>query len=91
MSALKTITFIFLFSLLVFSFYQVFILSQSLYFLRKEEGKVDQLSKEIKKLEVELSEKTSLSNLDQFLTNSDLAKAKNIKFIEVFESGVAAK
>ncbi len=91
MKILKTIIFLSFFVLLIFSFYQVFSLSQNLYFLKKGEKEIAKLSKEIKKLEVELSEKTSLSNLDQFLANSHLIKAERAKFIEVFESGVAAK
>lgn len=77
--------------LLILSFYQIFILSQNLYFLSQGEKEVQKLIKEVKKLEVELSEVTSLSNLDQFLTTSQLIKAPKTKFIEVFESGVVAR
>jgi hypothetical protein len=53
--------------------------------------KINQLSKENQKLQEEILNSNSISNLDQFLENSKLVKAKKIKFIQIFESGVVKK
>jgi hypothetical protein len=79
------------FLILSLTFYQLSFLSKDVYFITKGKAQRESLAKEIKELEIKLSEASSLSNLDQFLANSNFVKSNGTKFIQVFESGVAAK
>jgi len=91
MRILKNLIIIFTLFLFALSFYQVSTLTYDLYLLKVGKTKLEKLSQEIREIEIELSKRTSLSRLDEFLAKSGLKEAKNFKFIEVLESGMAAK
>jgi cell division protein FtsB len=50
--------------------------------------RIAELSKENQKLEDEFLATNSISNLSQFLENSNLVKAEKIKFIQILEGGM---
>lgn len=72
-------------------FYQVEALVKGLYLLRTSETEFETFLSQVKKLELEFSEKSSLLHLEEYLKNSRFTKAQNPKFFEVLESGVVAK
>jgi len=91
MKLLKTLISMGISLIFFLTFYQLYLLSNDIYFITKGKVQRENLSREIKKLEIELSEASSLSHLDQFLANSNFIRSEKSKFIQIFESGVAAK
>jgi hypothetical protein len=91
---LKTINIlnsIFLSILLGLILLEIGLLTKEVSFIEITKKKIDQLSKENQKLEDEVLNSNSISNLDQFLEKSNFVKAEKIKFIQILEGGVVAK
>jgi cell division protein FtsB len=91
---LKTINIlnsIFLSILLGLSLLEIGLLTKEVSFIEITKEKIDQISKENQKLEDEVLNLNSISNLDQFLEKSNFVKAEKIKFVQILEGGVVAK
>jgi hypothetical protein len=91
---LKTINIlnsIFLSILLGLILLEISLLTKDVSFIEITKKKIDQISKENQKLEDEVLNSNSISNLDQFLEKSSLVKAEKVKFIQILEGGVVAK
>ena len=89
--AINILNFIFLSILLGLCLVEVRFFIKEVFLIKEMKEKITQLSKENQKLQEEILNSNSISNLDQFLENSKLVKAKKIKFIQIFEGGVVKK
>jgi hypothetical protein len=80
--------------ILVFSgltLFKISLLTNEISSIGSMKRKIVELSKENQKLEDETLALNSISNLTQFLENSNLVKAERLKFIQIPEGGVVVK
>lgn len=84
-------TVIFTFILGILTLYQAGTLTNKVYLIKNTEKKLEKLSKENQTLEDMLLSFKSLNNVEEFLKEVHLVKAKNIKYIQTFESTALAK
>jgi len=70
---------------------KISLLTKEISSIRLTKKKIVELSKENQRLEDEVLALNSISNLAQFLENSNLVKAEKIKFIQILEGGVVVK
>jgi hypothetical protein len=80
--------------ILVFSgltLFKISLLTNEISSIGSMKRKIVELSKENQKLEDEALALNSISNLTQFLENSNLVKAERLKFIQIPEGGVVVK
>ena len=70
---------------------KISLLTKEISSIRLMKKKIVELSKENQRLEDEALVLNSISNLAQFLENSNLVKAEKIKFIQILEGGVVVK
>lgn len=89
-SAVKTIIFISISGLFVFSIFQMGFFTRDSYAVKDYEKKISQLSKANEALEIEFSKSNSLSNIENYLSNQNFVKASKIKYIEASEGPMAA-
>jgi hypothetical protein len=76
-----------LFGLTIF---KIGLLTKEISLISSMKKEIIEISKENQKLEDEALAINSISNLDQFLENTNLVKAEKVKFIQIF-GGVVAK
>ena len=76
---------------LVITFLEIGFFTRDVYFINYSKQKINQVIKENQKLESQLWELNSISNLDQFLGKSSFTKAEKIKFIQMIGERVVAK
>jgi hypothetical protein len=70
--------------------FKIGILTKEISLIGSMKKEIIEISKENQKLEDEALAINSISNLDQFLENTNLVKAEKMKFIQIF-GGVVAK
>ncbi len=70
---------------------KISLLTKEISSIRLMKKKIVEVSKENQKLEDEALALNSISNLDQFLKNSNLVKAEKFKFIQILEGGIVVK
>ena len=85
---LNLIVVLILFGLTLF---RVSLLTKEIALINLMQKKIVEIAKENQRLEDTAFDLDSISNLAQFLENSNLVKAKRVKFIQIFEGGVVAK
>jgi len=71
--------------------FKISLLTKEISSISLMEKKIVEISKENQRLEDIAFDLNSISNLAQFLENSNLVKAEKVKFIQIFEGGVVAK
>jgi hypothetical protein len=69
---------------------KIALLTKEISLIGSMKKEIIEISKENQKLEDEALAINSISNLDQFLENTNLVKAEKMKFIQIF-GGVVAK
>jgi cell division protein FtsB len=77
--------------LLGFTIFRIGVLTEEISSISSMKKKIAEFSKENQKLEDEALSLNSISNLAQFLENTNLVKAEKMKFIQILEGGVVAK
>jgi hypothetical protein len=70
--------------------FKIALLTKEISLISSMKKEIIEISKENQKLEDEALAINSISNLDQFLENTNLVKAEKMKFIQIF-GGVVAK
>jgi cell division protein FtsB len=80
-----------LFFLFGLTLFRIGLLSKEVVLVDSMEKEIAQLSKENQRLEDEALSLNSISNLDQFLENSNFVKGEKVKFIQILEGRVVAK
>jgi hypothetical protein len=70
--------------------FKIGLLTKEISLIGSMKKEIIEISKENQKLEDEALAINSISNLDQFLENTNLVKAEKMKFIQIF-GGVVAK
>ena len=71
--------------------FKISILTEEIFSIRLMKKKIVELSKENQRLEDEALDLNSISNLAQFLENSNFVKTEKIKFIQILEGGIVVK
>jgi hypothetical protein len=71
--------------------FKIGILTKEISLIGSMKKEIIEISKENQKLEDEALAINSISNLDQFLENTNLVKAEKMKFIQIFGGGVVVK
>jgi cell division protein FtsB len=80
-----------LFFLFGLTLFRIGLLTKEVVLVDSMEKEITQLSKENQRLEDEALSLNSISNLDQFLENSNFVKGEKVKFIQILEGRVVAK
>ena len=88
---LQKLTILFSTILLSLLFFQTFLLSQNFTRQIKTQKEIEKISREIETLKISVPLQNSLSNLENFVKEKNLIKAKQIKFVEVLEGKTASK
>jgi hypothetical protein len=71
--------------------FKIGLLTKEISLIGSMKKEIIEISKENQKLEDEALAINSISNLDQFLENTNLVKAEKMKFIHIFGGGVVVK
>jgi len=71
--------------------FRISLLTKEISLINLMKKRIVEISKENQRLEDIAFDLDSISNLAQFLENSNLVKAEKVKFIQIFEGGVVAK
>lgn len=83
------------FLLVVFSFlltiFQVGFFTKEIYFLNQAKEEITKLSRENQNLEDQLLSLNFFSKLEEFLKKENFVRAKNLKYIQIFEGAALAK
>lgn len=91
MKILKNLIFTGILFSLFLAFFQVSQILKDFYLIKKANGKITNLSLEVKNLEIELQTKKNFSHLEEFLAQNPFQKTSKIKFLEVLESEIVAR
>lgn len=75
--------------LLVFYIFQVNLMTKEIYSIQNYQRKINDLSRENKILEINLSQQNSLSNIETLARGLNFEKVDKIRYIQVLESQVA--
>ena len=86
-----TLTLILIFILLVSYIFQVSFLTREIYLIKDYQRKLNNLSKENEILEIDFSKSNSLSNIENYLSEKNFVKAKQVKYIQILESSMVKK
>lgn len=79
------------FSLLAASIYQLNFYTREVYSVKNQENKLNQLSQEIKTLEISFSSANSLANIGTYLQNQTFEKVSRVEYIQILGDTALAK
>jgi len=82
---------IFTSALLVFYVFQINEITKAGYLTKIYQKQITQMSQENRSLEIDYSQVSALKNIETLVQNSNFEKVKDVKYIQILESTVAAK